>query len=87
MKKVDLTKPRPKGQSPHLAHGEIPLVVFCPKTLRQSSIGFVEGVEPKPFLASGRLGQAVVGAAGGQWLSSPLILRETLTDPKSLKTL
>ncbi|MGB7442252.1 MAG: hypothetical protein WA919_14390 [Coleofasciculaceae cyanobacterium] len=87
MKKVYSTKPRPNGQSPHLAHSEIPLVVFRPKTLRQSSIGFVEGVEPKLFLTSGRLGQVVVGAAGGQWLSSPFIRRETLTDPKSLKTL
>jgi hypothetical protein len=73
------TKQRPHGQSPHLPNGELPLAVFRPTEVRQKAIALVEGTGPKPFLASERLGQVVVGAAGGQWTSSTLTLWETLS--------
>jgi hypothetical protein len=73
------TKKRPHGQSPHLPNGELPLAVFRPTEVRQKAIALVEGTGPKPFLASSRLGQVVVGAAGGLWTSSPLTLWDTLS--------
>ncbi|MFB8790998.1 MAG: plasmid replication protein, CyRepA1 family [Potamolinea sp.] len=73
------TKKRPHGQSPHLPNGELPLAVFRPTEVQQKAIALVEGTGPKPFLASERLGQVVVGAAGGQWTSSALTLWDTLS--------
>lgn len=73
------TKKRPHGQSPHLPNGELPLAVFRPTEVRQKAIALVEGTGPKPFLASDRLGQVVVGAAGGLWTSSPSTLWDTLS--------
>ena len=73
------TEKRPHGQSPHLPNGELPLAVFRPTEVRQKRIGLIEGTGPKPFLASDRLGQIVIGAAGGLWTSSPLTLWDTLS--------
>lgn len=82
------TKKRPNGQSPHLQNGELPLAVFRPgemlrHTIAKSTVPYaialVEGTGPKPFLASERLGQVVVGAAGGLWTSSTLTLWDTLS--------
>lgn len=72
------TKKRPNGPTPHLPNGELPLAIHRPAEPRSNAIAFVEGTGPKPFIASQRLGCAVVGAAGGQWASSPETLKETL---------
>lgn len=72
------TKKRPDGATPHLPSGELPIAVHRPSELKQHSIGLAEGTGVKPFAAAQRLGQVVVGAAGGQWGASPKALKETL---------
>jgi len=73
------TKKNPAGQSPHV-HGkgfaELPLSII--KSEKPQGIALVEGVGIKPFLASRRLNLAVIGAAGGQWASSPNLFRSEL---------
>jgi hypothetical protein len=46
-------------------------------TLRHS-IGLAEGTGAKPNLAAILTGQQIIGAAGGQWLSSPELLKDGL---------
>ena len=41
-------------------------------------IGLVEGTGAKPHLAAIKMGQQIIGAAGGQWLSSPELLKDGL---------
>jgi hypothetical protein len=41
-------------------------------------IGLVEGTGAKPHLAAIKMGQQVIGAAGGQWLSSPELFKDGL---------
>ena len=72
------TEKRLDGPSPHLPNGELPLAVHQPSAVKIASIGMTEGTGPKPFITSQRLGQVVIGAAGGQFASSPQTLRETL---------
>ena len=43
-----------------------------------NQIGICEGTGAKPFLLSQRLGIPVIGAAGGQFASSPLTFKESL---------
>ena len=43
-----------------------------------NQIGICEGTGAKPFLTSQRLGMPVIGAAGGQFASSPLTFQESL---------
>jgi len=57
---------------------EIPLAVFIPNKYQTNRIAFVEGVGSKPFLTSERLGLPVIGAAGGNWASSPSHLKASL---------
>jgi hypothetical protein len=58
---------------------ENPLTVFKPtKPTNPSGIALVEGVGVKPFLASRRLNKIVIGAAGGQFAGSPLLLKDYL---------
>ncbi|MBD2208079.1 hypothetical protein H6G33_37460 [Calothrix sp. FACHB-1219] len=75
------TKDNPDGQSPHI-HGkdfsELPLAVHRPQ-LQPQGIGLVEGTGVKPFKASLGLSLIVIGAAGGQWTSSPNLLQKYLT--------
>jgi hypothetical protein len=50
-----------------------------PKTLiSRQSIGLAEGTGAKPNLAAILTGQQIIGAAGGQWLSSPELLKDGL---------
>jgi len=72
------TRKRPNGPTPHLPNGELPLAVHKPDTLKLSTIGMTEGTGVKPFITSQRLGQVVIGAAGGQFASSPHTLKITL---------
>jgi hypothetical protein len=72
------TKKRPHGPTPHLPHGELPLAVHRPPQVQHTAIALVEGTGPKPFILSQRRSQVVVGAAGGQFASSPQTLQHTL---------
>ncbi|MEP1059490.1 MULTISPECIES: hypothetical protein [Cyanophyceae] len=73
-----VTKTNPHGASPHLLNGELPLAVHRPSQVERKAIAFVEGVGAKPFLTSQQLGVATIGAAGGQFASSPKTLRKEL---------
>lgn len=54
---------------------ENPLAVFHP-TGECKGIAIVEGTGPKPYFVSQRLDFLTIGAAGGQWLSSPQLLEK-----------
>jgi len=75
----------PEGCKPE---GELPLAVFHHND-KPEGIALAEGTGAKPFLAAQRLNLLVIGAAGGQWASSPQlfrsILEETALDNKSIK--
>lgn len=72
------TKKTPNGATPHLSNGELPLAVHRPTQITRSEIGLVEGVGAKPFITAQRRGQITIGAAGGQFASSPETLKITL---------
>ncbi len=76
-------KGRDNGAAPSLPNGEIPLTFAYPQLLGVepvlNSIGFAEGTGAKPNLTAIRMGQQVIGAAGGQWLSSPELLKDGLS--------
>jgi hypothetical protein len=73
---------RDNGAAPSLPNGENPLTFAYPQLLGVipvvRSIGLAEGTGAKPNLAATRMGQQVIGAAGGQWLSSPELLKDGL---------
>ena len=75
-------KGRDNGSAPSLPNGENPLTFSYPQLLGVipviRSIGLAEGTGAKPNLAATRIGQQVIGAAGGQWLSSPELLKDGL---------
>ncbi len=62
----------------HLDNGELPLTYIRPKEVTRKHPALVEGTGFKPQIAAHRLGQIVIGAAGGQHRSSPLHLEEYL---------
>jgi len=64
------TRANPSGATPHTTHKELPLT-YVKGTGDRPWIAFCEGTGAKPHLASIRLGCDVVGAAGGQFGSSP----------------
>jgi hypothetical protein len=70
-----------KGQALHLypegCEGELPLPVFRPQG-KPKGIALAEGTGVKPFLVSQRLNLFTIGAAGGQWASSPKLFKQTL---------
>ncbi|PSB14505.1 hypothetical protein C7B65_26350 [Phormidesmis priestleyi ULC007] len=72
------TKTRPEGSTPHLPNGELPLAVHRPTQILRHVIALVEGVGAKPFITAQRQGQITIGAAGGQFASSPNTLKATL---------
>jgi hypothetical protein len=57
---------------------QVPLAVFKPLDRKADYYGLVEGVGSKPFLACDRLGVPIIGAAGGNWLSSAIHLKNSL---------
>jgi len=57
--------------------GELPLAVFRPQGTPEG-IALAEGTGAKPFLVSQRLNLLTIGAAGGQWSSSPELFKQTL---------
>lgn len=64
----------PKGCKPE---GELPLAVFRPQG-KPEGIALAEGTGAKPFLVSQRLNLFTIGAAGGQWASSPELFKQIL---------
>ncbi|WP_190644112.1 hypothetical protein [Oculatella sp. FACHB-28] len=75
---TSVTKKRPNGARPHLSNGELPLAVFRPGLVTSNAIALVEGVGAKPYIASLRLKQTVVGAGGGLLASSPQTFKAIL---------
>jgi hypothetical protein len=57
---------------------QVPLAVFEPIERKADYYGLAEGVGSKPFLACDRLGVPVIGAAGGNWASSAVHLKNSL---------
>ena len=66
----------PKPSS-HLPNGELPLA-FYGEPNEEGIVGLAEGTSFKPYIASLRLNIPVIGAAGGNWASSPEILKQGL---------
>ena len=70
---------RPNGPTAHLPNGELPIAVWRPLgDIQRSSIGITEGVNPKPYIVATRLDQPCLGAAGGNFASSPQQFKESL---------
>ena len=81
---------RDNGSAPSLPNGENPLAFAYPQLLgveptsnstgsrQRFAIGLAEGTGAKPNLAAILTGQQIIGAAGGQWLSSPKLLKDGL---------
>ncbi|MGR3280572.1 hypothetical protein ACSYAD_36570, partial [Acaryochloris marina NIES-2412] len=64
------------GAGPHLPNGEQPIAVH--QISESTTVGLVDSVALKPFLASQRLGINFIGAAGDNFASSPETFKETL---------
>ncbi|MEL4896374.1 hypothetical protein [Crocosphaera sp. Alani8] len=61
-----------RGVKYHLPSGEQPIAVYLPQEAPQKPIiGFTEGLEYKPLLASSNVGIPIIGASGGNFGSSP----------------
>ena len=76
------TQTNPDGATPHTQRGELPLTYVQGKGDRPW-LAFCEGTGAKPHLASIRLGCDVVGAAGGQFGSSPEQVKAALESNKT----
>lgn len=72
------SKKRTHGPTPHLPHGELPLAIHRPEEESRPRIALVEGVGAKPFILAQRLNVVTIGAAGGQFASSPQTLKHSL---------
>uniref|UniRef100_A0A0C1RPF3 Uncharacterized protein n=2 Tax=Tolypothrix TaxID=111782 RepID=A0A0C1RPF3_9CYAN len=83
------TKKRPTGSTAHLSNGELPLTFCTPViqneyTLNQkaslfsSYIGLAEGIL-KPWIIAQKRNQITIGAAGGNFASSPETFKRYLT--------
>ncbi|WP_019498902.1 pre-mRNA-splicing factor CWC21 [Pseudanabaena sp. PCC 6802] len=87
------TKQNPKGATAHLPNGEMPLTCCRPDQTQaiagQHKIGLAEGFL-KPYIAAQKLKTIVIGAAGGNFSSSPQTLKtylDTLSAELSTKTI
>jgi hypothetical protein len=74
---------RTNGNAPNLPNGELPLTFVYPQLLGAEmgarELSLAEGTGAKPNLAAVKLGHQVIGAAGGQFISSPEQLQEGLS--------
>jgi hypothetical protein len=60
-----------RGVKYHLPSGEQPIAVYMPREAPEKEIiGFTEGLEYKPLLASSNVGIPIIGASGGNFGSS-----------------
>ncbi len=64
--------------SSHLPNGELPLTYIRPNEIKRNHPAIVEGTGFKPQIAAHKLGQIVIGAAGGQHAGSPEQLKQYL---------
>jgi hypothetical protein len=73
---------RTGGSAPNLPNGELPLTLIYPRLLGAETgareVALAEGTGAKPNIAAIKLGQQVIGAAGGQFLSSSEQLQDGL---------
>ena len=68
-----------EGNRSHLPNGELPIAYWQPPEIHRGlPVGLVEGTGFKPAIASRRLNQILIGAAGGQHTGSPTQLRTYL---------
>lgn len=71
-------KQNSSGSTSHLQSGELPLGCYRPRDeVTRQAIGLAEG-HLKPFVAAQKLGQVVIGAAGGNHAGSPQQMRAYL---------
>jgi hypothetical protein len=74
---------RTNGNAPNLPNGELPITFIYPQLLgaetKQREISLIEGTGAKPSLGAVKLGHQVIGAAGGQFISSPEQLQKGLS--------
>ncbi|MBD1903790.1 hypothetical protein NDI44_22405 [Trichocoleus sp. DQ-A3] len=68
---------RPNGATAHLTNGELPLTCCRPAGEPRKGIGLVEGIL-KPQITAQLSGQITIGAAGGNFASSPSTLEAYL---------
>lgn len=64
------SKKRPNGPTAHLQNGELPLTYCQPEEIASLDIGLAEGIL-KPWIASQKRKQIILGASGGNFASSP----------------
>jgi hypothetical protein len=77
------TRNRPDGATAHLQNGELPISCCRPLDgVSRDSIGLAEGFL-KPYIAAQRLGQVVIGAAGGNLAASKEQLKVYLDELSS----
>ena len=72
---TSVNQKRPNGQTSHLKNGELPIAVV--EADGDPDLRFCEGVL-KPYIASCRLGKSFLGAAGGNFTSSPEQIQEAI---------
>jgi hypothetical protein len=71
------------GATSHLQNGELPLMFAKPDRVVREGIGLCESVGFKPLLTAQKFGHPVIGAAGGNFLSSPQQLEAYLEAAES----
>ncbi|EAZ90093.1 plasmid replication protein, CyRepA1 family [Crocosphaera chwakensis] len=73
-----------RGVKYHLPSGEQPIAVYLPQEAPEKEIiGFTEGLEYKPLLASSKVGIPVIGASGGNFGSSSEAVENAIASIKS----
>lgn len=74
------SKKRPNGPTAHLQNGNLPISCCRPmREIKRTSIGLAEGFL-KPYIAAQRMGQIIIGAAGGNFAGSPQLLKACLDE-------
>lgn len=72
-----------RGVKYHLPSGEQPIAVYLPhEAPSKQIIGFTEGLEYKPLLASSKVGIPVIGASGGNFDSSSEAVEKAIASIK-----
>jgi hypothetical protein len=76
------TKKRPNGATVHLRNGELPIACHRPATgqVLTDAIELTEGTGVKPFITAQHLSRITLGAAGGNFTSSPEIFKSYLDE-------
>ncbi|MEL4898501.1 plasmid replication protein, CyRepA1 family [Crocosphaera sp. Alani8] len=72
-----------RGVKYHLPSGEQPIGVYMPQEAPEKQIiGFTEGLEYKPLLASSNVGIPIIGASGGNFGSSSEAIEDAIASIK-----